>query len=64
MKTAVISLSVTELQNALREYVERHAPSQPSLVLVMNNYDKTVLTVPLAPGAVVEGAEFLQQADI
>lgn len=64
MKIEVVEISVTELQQALREYVGRHAGSQPSVVLVDNGYGKTVLTVPLAEGATISGEAFRRATEM
>lgn len=64
MKIEVVEISVTELQQALREYVERHAGNQPSVVLVDNGYGKTVLTIPLANGATISGESFRRATEV
>jgi hypothetical protein len=58
MHVPVVSITVTELQTALRDYMENHAPSQPDTVIVDNGFDKIVLTVPLTPGATIRGESF------
>lgn len=64
MKPHSFELSVTDLQTAVREFVEKHAKSQPELVFVDNGYGKTVLILPLAPGAVIYGLEFQRQTEV
>ena len=64
MKLQTIELSVTELQQALRDYAEKHCPSQPAVVVVNNGFGKTVLHVPLAPGAVVMGTDFTRATEV
>lgn len=63
MKITTVTLTVTELQQALRDYVKKHASAQPDMVLVDNGYGKDVLEIPLAPGAVVRGTNFNRQTD-
>lgn len=63
MKIHAITLSVTELQDALRQYAERTGFAQVEYVYVDNGFDKRVLVVPLTPGAVVSGAEFQRQTE-
>lgn len=58
MRVGVVEINVTELQQAIRDYVEKHAGSQPDVVWVNNDFDKVVLTIPLAPGAVIRGESF------
>ena len=63
MKVNTITISVTELQDAVRDYVFKHAKSQPDIVEVDNGYDKTVLYIRMKPGQVVEGCAFQRQTE-
>ncbi len=64
MKVGTLEISVTELQQALRDWCGKHARSQPHTVLVDNGFDKIVLAVPLAPGAVINGSSFACATEI
>lgn len=61
MRTSIVTITVDELQDALRKYMELTATSQPDEVLVENAYDKVVLEIPLKPGTVVSGKTFQQR---
>jgi hypothetical protein len=63
MRLHTITITVTELQEALQDYAERHTRTQPEIVIVDNGFDKIVLRVPLTPGAVVQGEEFMRQTE-
>jgi hypothetical protein len=63
VKAAVYVISVTELQDALRDYMEKHGASQCENVVVDNGYGKMVLSVPLAPGSVVSGESFQRKTE-
>ena len=64
MRAPILELTVTELQQALRDYAEKHAVSQPDEVHIANGFGKVVLTVPLCPGSVVRGCEFQRQTEV
>lgn len=64
MRLSSATITVTELQDAIREYVERNANSQLDEVYVDNGYGKLVLIVPLKPGAVIYGLEFQRQTEV
>ena len=55
MRLSSATITVTELQDAIREYVERNANSQLDEVYVDNGYGKLVLIVPVVQG------EYLQR---
>lgn len=61
MRLHTLTLSVNEMQDAFRDYVEKYAGAQAEIVVVENGFGKSVLVVPLAPGAVVRGEEFMRQ---
>ena len=63
MTPTTIELSVTELQQAVADYVRAAGFSQPTTVLVDNGFGKTVLLIPLKPGTVVCGAEFQRKTE-
>ena len=63
MKITTVEISVTQLQQAIRDFCEKHAPSQPEIVLVNNGFGKHVLSIPLTPGDVIHGVNFSRQTD-
>lgn len=64
MKIHAVEITVTQLQQALRDFCEKHAASQPEIVYVNNGFDKLVLTIPLTGGAVISGESFQRQTEI
>lgn len=64
MRLSSATITVTELQDAIREYVERNANSQLDEVYVDNGYGKLVLIVPLKPGTVVQGEYFQRKTGV
>ena len=64
MRLSSATITVTELQDAIREYVERNANSQLDEVYVDNGYGKLVLIIPLKPGTVVQGEYFQRQTEV
>ena len=64
MRLSSATITVTELQDAIREYVERNANSQLDEVYVDNGYGKLVLIVPLKPGTVVQGEYFQRKTEV
>ena len=61
MRIHALTLSLAELQQALRDYAEKHASSQPDVVYV-ESFGKVKIVVDLRPGAVIEAAEFRHRA--
>jgi len=61
MKIQQVTISLAELQDALREYCEKHAVSQVELVRV-ESHGKEVIAIDLHPGAFVEAVAFKHRA--
>jgi hypothetical protein len=53
MKVYSITISLAELQEALRDYAEKHAIAQPTAVYI-ESFDKVRLSVELIPNGLVE----------
>ena len=61
MNIRILTFSINELQEAVREYAKNYSSSQPEEVEVDNGYGKIVLSIPLKPGTVISGLEFQRQ---
>ncbi|HET8870489.1 MAG TPA: hypothetical protein VFM48_08590 [Aquabacterium sp.] len=62
MKIVEVTLTLAELQEAVREYLEKRATSQVELVRV-ESYRKEVLVIGMRPGEMVEGIAFRRRAE-
>ena len=63
MKIDSITLSIEELRQAIRDYIEKHSIPQPESVFVESPFHKVVLDIPLGPGTVVRGEAFKVRTD-
>ena len=63
MRTTEISITLTELQEALGDYAAKHINVQPLTVVITGFGDKPLLLVPLQLGETIEGKSFRQVAE-
>lgn len=57
MKIHILELSLDEFRDALMDYAEKHAKSQPDVINV-ESYGTTRIVVELRPGGFVDASEF------
>lgn len=63
MKLHAVTLSVNDLQDAMREYMKTRTESLPEIVQVDNGYGRIVVTIPLYPQAVIRGEAFMRRTE-
>jgi len=62
MKIQALTITLSELRDALQDYAAKHGIEQPEVVYV-ESYNKVVMQVGMGPGENITGAEFNHRAD-